>query len=374
MSRGSVAKYKVGNKTRWMFRVDVAGGRVGRKQVTRKGFAKQSDAADALDEFLRTALPSDDAHTDLAGWLDQWIDSREAVEQIRPTTASSYRAKVRYVREHMGGVDLADVTADRITKMYVAMRRKGLSARSVRYLHAVLRKALADAVRMGLLPANPTDAAMPPSTTAAAAAERAVWSAEAGRAFLGWEWLPINRRACWALVLTGGLRRGELAGLRWDAVDGDEVRIERTRSTGTGGVVVEGEPKTAKGRRTVVVPESTAVLLRKWRTTQAEMFLQVGLGGAGVYVATNARLEPFPPDTITHRWRDDVARAIDAGIVPFHMSLHDGRHWHATQLVAQGVDLRTVADRLGHTDPGFTLRTYGHSSLDRQRAAIADWG
>ena len=234
MSRGSVAKYKVGNKTRWMFRVDVAGGRVGRKQVTRKGFAKQSDAADALDEFLRTALPSDDAHTDLAGWLDQWIDSREAVEQIRPTTASSYRAKVRYVREHMGGVDLADVTADRITKMYVAMRRKGLSARSVRYLHAVLRKALADAVRMGLLPANPTDAAMPPSTTAAAAAERAVWSAEAGRAFLGWEWLPINRRACWALVLTGGLRRGELAGLRWDAVDGDEVRIERTRSTGTG--------------------------------------------------------------------------------------------------------------------------------------------
>ena len=374
MSRGSVAKYKVGNKTRWMFRVDVAGGRVGRRQVTRKGFAKQADAARALDDYLKAAQPAASSRTDFAAWLEGWIDSREAVEQIRPTTASSYRAKLRYVRQHLAGVDLADVTAERLTLMYVAMRKAGLSARSVRYLHAIIRKAMSDAVAMGLVPANPTDAALPPSTTAATAKERKVWSEAEGRAFLAWDEIPLSRRVCWALVLTGGLRRGELAGLRWDSVDGDEVRIERTRSVGTGGVVIDGEPKTAKGRRTVVVPQSTAAMLRRWRTAQAELFLQVGLGGAGVHVATNARLEPFPPDTITHRWRDDIARAIDAKLVSFHMSLHDGRHWHATQLVAQGVDLRTIADRLGHTDPGFTLRTYGHSSLDRQRAAIAEWG
>ncbi|MEM9521542.1 MAG: site-specific integrase [Actinomycetota bacterium] len=376
MSGGKVTKYTdPSGRKRWQFRVDERGGRRGRRQVRRRGFSTQAEAKAALAAYLDEARPDPKAYDfTLEQWLNRWIDDREAVGRIRPTTAASYRAKVRYVRQHLPGMELPDVSPVALTAMYASMRDGGLSARSVRYLHTIVRKAYADAIAMGLVAANPTDGAIPPSTSAATAAERKVWSGAAGRAFLEWDKIPMNRRVCWALVLTGGLRRGELAGLRWSSVDGDEVKIERTRSTGAGGAVVLGEPKTAKGRRTVVVPPSTAAMLRKWRTSQAEMYLQVGLGGAGVYVATNNALEAFPPDTLTHRWRDDVARAIDAGVVPFHMSLHDGRHWHATRLVEQGVDLRTVADRLGHTDPGFTLRTYGHSSLDRQRAAIADWG
>ena len=74
---------------------------------------------------------------------------------------------------------------------------------------------------------------------------------------------------------------------------------------------------------------------------------------------------------MTQAWAKDVKRAVDGGVVPARMRLHDCRHWHATQLVAAGVDLNTVADRLGHATAAFTLSVYGHSDAARDEAAAA---
>ena len=64
-------------------------------------------------------------------------------------------------------------------------------------------------------------------------------------------------------------------------------------------------------------------------------------------------------------------RGLAKSISSETMRLHDCRHWHASQLVAAGVDLNTIADRLGHQTPAFTLAVYGHSNEERDRAAAA---
>lgn len=370
--RGTITKYTDDHgQQKWRFRVDIAGGRGNRRQVKRQGFDTRTQASHELDLVLAqhdgVSVRSDDT---LHSYLTRWATQRRDVGQIRASTAASYLAKIRYVKTRRPELRLVDVSSQHLTDLYAEMMKDGLSARTVRYLHTVIRKALDDAAGQGMLGTNPAIAAMPPSAKAATAAERSIWTATEGRAFLAWDGIPENRRACWLLVLNGGLRRGELAGLRWANIDGDEIRIEHTRAT-VDGEAVESGPKTDRSRRTVILPPSTAAAVKKWRTRQAKDYFRLGLGGGASHYATNARLQPFPPDDLSHRWKSDVEAAMKADIVSSYMTLHDGRHWHATQLVANGVDMRTVADRLGHTDPGFTLRVYGHSDLERQRLAAA---
>ncbi len=370
--RGTITKYDDDQgRTRWRFRVDLAGGRGERRQAKRQGFKTRTAAADAMKILLAhhqgVTVRTDDT---LAEYLERWAGQRRDVDQIRASTAASYLAKIRYVKDRRPELRLTDVRPADLTGLYVEMRRDGLGPRTVRYLHTIIRKALADATGQGLLGTNPADAAMPPSAKAAAAAERTIWTAEEGRAFLAWDRLPDNRRACWLLILNAGLRRGELAGLEWGDIDGDTIRIDRTRSM-INGELVETPPKSDRSRRTVVLSPDTVVAVKSWKIRQAEKYLRVGLGGGASHYATNAKLRPFPPDDLSHRWKADADAAVEANVVSSYMSLHDGRHWHATQLVANGTDMRTIADRLGHADPGFTLRTYGHSDLDRQRSAVA---
>lgn len=241
----------------------------------------------------------------------------------------------------------------------------------MRYFHTVLRKALADAVRKRMLGRNVADEADPPSSTAAKAPEPVIWNTEAVQAFLDAEWLPNYRKICWALALGTGLRRGELAGLKWTDLDGDRLTVRRTRTTANH-LVIEGEPKTAKGRRTIAVDAGLVSMLRSWRAEQAR--LQIRAGIRSEYLLTGPTLEPWHPDSLTQAWARDAARATADGLAEAPMRLHDCRHWNATQLVANNVDLNTVADRLGHSTPAFTLAVYGHSDAERDRAAASKLG
>ncbi len=99
--------------------------------------------------------------------------------------------------------------------------------------------------------------------------------------------------------------------------------------------------------------------------------------GAGIrteYLLTDSTLQAWHPDALTRQWARDAARAVAEGLVLAPMRLHDCRHWNATQLVAANVDLNTVADRLGHATPAFTLAVYGHSDPERDRAAAGNLG
>jgi len=158
------------------------------------------------------------------------------------------------------------------------------------------------------------------------------------------------------------MRRGELAGLYWSDLDGDALSVRRSRNT-IGGTILEGPPKSDRGLRTVPIDATLAGLLRDWWIEQGNLLARADLGPQ--YVFTNSVLAPWDPDGITRFWREDATRAVTEGLVSRYMRLHDARHWYATQLVAAGTDLNTVADQLGHSSPAFTLAVYGHSDLTR---------
>ena len=362
----------------WAFDVDVGPSTGHRTRKRERGFPTRRAAVTALEATrARFVDVTDPTTTDVASYLFDWVDRMAAAQTIRPSTADSYRRIVAVAADRLGTLRLDRLTAADLDSLYHWLLTTGgrtgvgRSPRTVRYFHTVLRKALADAVRKRMLGRNVADEADPPSSTAAKAPEPVIWNTEAVQAFLGAEWLPNYRKICWALALGTGLRRGELAGLKWSDLDGDQLTVRRTRTTANH-LVIESEPKTAKGRRTITVDAGLVSMLRSWRARQAR--LQIRAGIRSEYLLTGPTMEPWHPDALTQAWARDAARAVAEGLVLAPMRLHDCRHWNATQLVAANVDLNTVADRLGHATPAFTLAVYGHSDPERDRAAAGKLG
>lgn len=159
-------------------------------------------------------------------YLEQWGETL-GVAGRKPSTVASYRRNLRvHVIPRLGGLRLQALTPLHLDTMYAELLAEGnmrteggaLSPRTVRYVHTILRKALSDAARKGLIVRNPSDAATPPSAKAARPPEMAFWTPAELHRFLEENehdaLFPILR-----LVAMTGLRRGEACGLRWSDVD-----------------------------------------------------------------------------------------------------------------------------------------------------------
>jgi integrase len=143
----------------------------------------------------------------------------------------------------------------------------------------------------------------------------------------------------WYLALLG-LRRGEIAGLRWCDVDFDAgtITIARNRVELGGGpcTVVENEPKTPAARRTLPLDEGLLAVLRRASARYAQEKLALGAAHADTdYVARTEAGLPYTPGALTHMWRK-IART--AGVRPIR--LHDARHSYGTALHLRGVRWR----------------------------------
>ncbi len=250
----------------------------------------------------------------------------------------------------------------------------GLSPRTTRFTHTVLRKALADAVRKGLLVANPADRATPPSTKAARPPEMKFWTPEELYAFLASVDSSDRLYGIWRVLALTGLRRGEAAGLQWQDVDlrGDEqdpgrIRVARQyKPDGKGGFIF-GPLKSEQGRRTVNLDPTTVEVLRDHRQRQLEERSQLGLSGRPQLVFTSLDGGPIRPDSGISKKFDRLVGETD---LP-RIRLHDLRHTHCAHLIASGTDLKAISTRLGHASASFTLDRYGHLLPGRQAEAAA---
>ena len=160
------------------------------------------------------------------------------------------------------------------------------------------------------------------------------------------------------LALYTGLRRGELLGLRWSAVDLEAGTLSVTqtliRLTGVGLMAVE--PKTPRSRRLVSLPPSAAALLSGLRVKQKDERQELGLKwNESDLVFSRPDRSPIDPDTITHAFAGIVKKAGLPSI-----RFHDLRHTHATLMLKQGVHPKIVSERLGHASIAITLDTYSH--------------
>ena len=230
-----------------------------------------------------------------------------------------------------------------------------LTALSVRHVHAVLHRALKDAVRWGRLARNPADLADPPRVTARGH-ELRTWSAEQLAAFLNSQ-RTDGQYALWQVLAMTGLRRGEALGLRWRDVDLEAGRLCVRRSlVPEGSQVAFHEPKTARGRRVVALDPDTVAVLRDQAAQQltdqsaTENWDDTGL------VFTNGAGQALHPWLVSRCFR----AALKEAMLP-DIRLHDLRHTHATLALQAGIHPKVVSERLGHATVAITLDTYSHA-------------
>jgi integrase len=290
--------------------------------------------------------------------LRQWLPAKEI--NLRPSTSDGYRRLIElHVVPRLGTVSVRRLRAEQLEALYAELlatgRRNGqggLDPKTVLEVHIVLRKALADARRRGLVVHNVADDAEAPKRRRPNTPLRA-WNVEQLQAFLA---VARSKRlfpAFWVAATTG-VRRSELLGLRWGDVDLGAGRLSIIRALVSVGYVLHDSPgKTRMSRRAVDLDALTVEVLRAWRALREdESDLPVGDDD---YVFATPTGEPIHPDNFSKSFDRIVASAS----VP-RLRLHDLRHTHASLLLKERVPIKVVSERLGHSTPGFTMATYQH--------------
>lgn len=169
----------------------------------------------------------------------------------------------------------------------------------------------------------------------------------------------------WELALSG-LRRGEIAGLRWCDVDLDAKTLSVVNNrVDPSGKVFENDPKSAMSRRTLPLPDRLVAALKTAKARQAAERLALG-SGAWDYVVSNEVGQPYHPQVLSRYWRAAV-KAAGVRVI----KLHAARHTCATLMHLQGVPVVVIAAWIGHKDANLTLALYAHSQDDALKAAGA---
>jgi integrase len=313
----------------------------------------------------------------LAVFLTRWLQSHET--RIRPSTQVEYG---RIVRQYWLGTgfaaNLGQQALTRLQPQDVEQRMAELLARklsptTVRYARGVLRRALNDGMREGILNRNVASLARPPRL--ATREMRALSPAEASRLLSGTVDDPMG--PLYAIALATGCRLGELLGLAWSDLAANGSALTVRRALAESGRIADdkghrhtlwslAEPKTRRSRRTIMVPKFAREALRRQKTAQAIQRLAAGTSwqDQADLMFTDALGRPVRPDAVSRTFHQT---AIRLGLQPIRF--HDLRHSAASLMLAQGVPLKTVSETLGHASIAITADTYAHVTPDLRREA-----
>jgi len=272
------------------------------------------------------------------------------------------------VRRHLipvlGRTSLAKLTPDAVQRYMNGKIESGLSARTVQYHHAVLRRALNQAMRWGSVVRNVASLVSPPRVRRP---EVIPLSPAQARQFL--DAASDDRfEHVYSLALSLGLRQGEVLGLAWRDIDLDDSKLSvRHTLQRYGGAYHLDEPKTERSRRTIGIPEKLIGVLQDRRRRQLEDQVKAGPAWNGNdwgLVFTTEAGSPLYGGAVTRRFQ----AILKASGLP-RQKFHDLRHACASFMVAQQVPMRVVMEILGHSQIHVTMNTYAHVMDDAQRDA-----
>lgn len=309
----------------------------------------------------------------LGAYLDGWMKS-VVKQRVSGKTYKSYEQLINlYIKPELESVKLCQLAPEQIQQLYSKMIDRGLSPRTVRYTHTVLRNALQQAVKWGKIYRNPADLVKDDLPKQERKEMRAFTPEEAARFMEAIIYSPL--KALFSLLLASGMRPGEALGLKWSDIDfkGKRVTVRRALVRIRGDRKTEKEkgwklcePKTAKSRRTIPIPADVINDLDDHRKAQAAQKLKAKPGTYDdrdfVFAGNNG--EPLFERNVNHEFK----AILKAAGLP-DIRLYDLRHSCATLLLAAGENPKVVSERLGHASITLTLDTYSHVLPDMQQGA-----
>jgi integrase len=338
---------------RWLVRVFL-----GRDRETRRRYLSRivHGPVRQAQTFLNKVLRERDLGRRVEGvtvtldeFLDRWLDTA-AKPKLRQKSYQSYESLLRrYIRPVLGERILSTITPLDVQSAYQQLIDRGLSSRTIRYTHSVLRSAIRQAIRWRLLLQDPTDGAQLPRL---GRREMRVLTAEQSRMFLSAA-LKTHYGPVLAIALTTGMRPSEYLGLKWQDIDWDRETVSVVRTLEkVRGVWRFAETKRAQSRRIIKLQGWMLERLQNLHARAIQRRLSC-LDAELVFTTPAGR--PIHSDKLAKKFK---AILRQAGLPMIR--LYDLRHTAATLCLAAGVPPKVVAEQLGHASSAFTLDIYSH--------------
>lgn len=286
----------------------------------------------------------------LADWMDTWLTTY--LPNIEETTRDGYREKIEnYIKPTIGHLPLKALSPKAIQDWINNLMKNGLSSKTIRNAYNNLNAALKKAVILQMIVRNPCEGTELPKLQKYQAQVYNVAMIQQALA-------AADSQSIYLMILLGGcvgLRRGEMAALRWNDIDfaAETLTVTQNRVHAKK-AVVEKAPKTQAGNRTISIGSDVANALREAKAAYDEAAEKPSFCDEG-YVLCKDDGKPFHPDSVTQKWE----RFVEKSQLP-KIRLHDLRHSNATALIAAGVNAKIVQHRLGHSEISTTLNIYTH--------------
>ena len=324
-----------------------------------RGYVTGTDRADVEARLAKLASSSTSPRRPqsetvakyLAGWLDE-----AAATTLRPRTVEAYQQVIDdHIVPSVGRIRLVDLEAQDVARMVTAVLKRGRSPQTAKHAHKILRVALGEAERRGLVTRNVAALVRSPRVTRA---ELTTLSAADARRFLSLT-REHPRWPLYVLAITTGMRRGELLAIRWQDIDwaSGEVTVAHTLRQISRYRFALDEPKTERSRRTLPLTRMAigALKVQQARATSA------------TFVFARADGRPLPAAEVT---REFQAALVAHGLPK--VRFHDLRHTAAQIMLDHlGGDIRAVSATLGHSTIATTVDIYGGMADDARRRATA---
>lgn len=372
-----------------------------RRRVSRIVNGTKADARKVRDQIrreLEEGIRADADKVTLAAFCEEFIEAKRAAGKANRTTIDRDKAKLDFICEIMGGASLKSIDARAVERLYREIRKRrkaqgwGCSNTTLHAYHVILKAVFKKAVDYDLILRNPCERVDAPSVDKV---DRKSLSAEDAAALLAYvdeaednaiadllekerrqsEWGVSEDRSymlgvrdvCYVLAvriaIASGMRMGEVLALTWGAVDFGRGQLTVRLAIGVD--MRPKAPKTEAGRRKVSIDADTMAHLRAWRDLQAELLdclcLTVDDDTPVLCSATGGWLDK---NNFGRWWREF---RVSAGFPT--LKFHELRHTQATQLLANGVDVKTVQNRLGHAKASITMDFYAHAVPENDEKA-----
>jgi len=368
---GSISKRSDGS---WVGQVstgyDPVTGKPKRKSFYGKTRKEVADKMAQPMQEVRNGMYIEPSTITLGEWMDKWLVAYKK-GQLRPGTYENYEVLINtHINPSLGKIPLSKLQPHTLQNFYNEklesgrMNGKGgLSTRTVRYFHAIIREALEQAVKEGILPRNVADATNPPVIK-----NKQMQLLTESELLTFLESVKEDRLyAAYVMVATTGLRRGELLGLCWDCVslEKEVITVKRELLALNKGLLMQENTKTKSGRRSITLTDDSVRELKTYKKKQLQerLFMGEAYQDNGLVFCKEDGTALNPKDFTKHFQR----LLINAGVPK--VRLHDMRHLHATLLLQRGIPAKLVQERLGHSSITMTLDLYSHVTPEMQKLA-----